>query len=411
MKPATVFLCYNHEDEREKEALLAHLGGLQHEGLLKALSDDQIGVGVDWEQAIDDIIAQAKAAILLITANFLNSKFIIDKEVPALLAQEEKGELIIYPIIARPCAWKHISWLRQIKTWPANNSPIWGRGENHVDERLAKIADEVVQIIGHQNQKSALAPHKILSPIGLPSFIPSALPPNPFGDQGRITDPTRFFGRNELLRQIFEELNKGINLSLVGESQIGKSSILSMICALSSERIAQSPAKTAYLNLEWVDDEDDFYEALCECLQVESSRGFKLTRALQGKKYLLCLDEIEKMTWEGFTLRVRSHLRGLADGQDAPLALVIASRSPLTHLFPDSPELDSPLAGICRQLEVKPFSPAVARVFLLHRLHDTGVTFTESQIDRLITESGGHPSRLQQAAASLYSHLTQGYHQ
>src|SRR5688500_16804789 len=97
MKPATVFLCYNHEDEREKEALLIHLGGLQHEGLFKALSDDQIGVGVDWEQAINDLITQAKAAILLITANFLNSKFIMDKELPALLAQEKKGELIIYP--------------------------------------------------------------------------------------------------------------------------------------------------------------------------------------------------------------------------------------------------------------------------------------------------------------------------
>jgi hypothetical protein len=409
MKPATVFLCYNHEDEREKEALLVHLGGLQHEGLLKALSDDQIDVGVDWEQALNDLIAQAKAAILLITANFLNSKFIIDKEIPALLAQEEKGELIIFPIIAKPCAWKHISWLRQLKTWPADNSPIWGRVENHIDERLAKIADEVVQIIGPQKATPGL--QEPLNSTLQPSFIPSASPPNPFGDRGRITDPTRFFGRNDLLRQIFEELNKGINLSLVGESQIGKSSILSMICALSHDRMARPPVKTAYLNLEWVDHEDDFYEALCDCLEVESCRGFKLTRALQGKKYLLCLDEIEKMAWEGFTLRVRSHLRGLADGQDAPLALVIASRSPLTHLFPDSPALDSPLAGICRQLEVKPFSPAVARVFLLQRLQDTGIMFTENQINQLIAESGGHPGHLQQAAASLYSHLTEAYHQ
>ncbi len=42
------------------------------------------------------------------------------------------------------------------------------------------------------------------------------------------------------------------------------------------------------------------------------------------------------MAWErfGFTRRVRSHLRGLADGDDAPLALVIASRTPLAQLFP-----------------------------------------------------------------------------
>ncbi len=115
-----------------------------------------------------------------------------------------------------------------------------------------------------------------------------------------------------------------------------------------------------------------------------------------------CLDEIEKMAWNNFTINVRSHLRGLADGPDAPLKLVIASRSPLSRLFPDSPELDSPLAGICRQLDVKPFSPGVAREFLLQRLHGTGIMFSEAQIKELIHDTGGHPAKLQEAAAKLY---------
>jgi hypothetical protein len=272
---------------------------------------------------------------------------------------------------------------------------------------LAKITDELIQIIGQRGPETALVTDSFANPTKLLAFNPSVVPPNPFGERGRITDPARFFGRNELLRQIFEELNKGINLSLVGESQIGKSSILSMICVLGPERMTNPPEKIAYLNLEWVDDENDFYEALCDSLEVETCRGFKLTRALQGKRYLLCLDEIEKMAWDGFTLKVRSHLRGLADGQDSPFSLVIASRSPLAYLFPDSPELNSPLAGICQPLRVEPFSPDVARVFLLHRLQNTGVVFSESQIDKLIVESQGNPGRLQQAAATLYWELTQ----
>lgn len=32
--------------------------------------------------------------------------------------------------------------------------------------------------------------------------------PNPFGDTGCITDASRFFGREELLRRIFEELDR-----------------------------------------------------------------------------------------------------------------------------------------------------------------------------------------------------------
>ena len=226
--------------------------------------------------------------------------------------------------------------------------------------------------------------------------------PNPFGDTGRITDPDRFFGREELLRQIFEELGKGVNLSLVGESQVGKSSLLSMVCALGPERMSLPPETFAYLSLEWVDDEDDFYEALCDALGIETCRGYQLTRALRGKRYVLCLDEIEKMTWDGFTVRLRSHLRGLADGPAAPLKLVVASRSSLVHLFPDSPELDSPLAGICRQLDMGPFPPDVARAFLAHRLRGTGVTFTESEISALLAETSGHPAKLQRAAADLY---------
>lgn len=238
-------------------------------------------------------------------------------------------------------------------------------------------------------------------------FTISQVMPNPFGDMGCITNSSRFFDREELLRQIFEELSKGVNLSLVGESQIGKSSILHRILTHGREWICNGSnlheTKYAYLNLQWVDNEDEFYEALCEeALKIPLCRGFQLTRALSGKRYVLCLDEIEKMTWDGFSKRLRSQLRGLADGGYAPLKLVIASRTPLNHLFPDSPELDSPLAGICRQLDVKPFSEQVVRAFIAQRLQGTGVIFSEEEIQELWRQSGGHPARLQVAASNLY---------
>ncbi|MEE8392094.1 MAG: CHAT domain-containing protein, partial [Anaerolineae bacterium] len=246
------------------------------------------------------------------------------------------------------------------------------------------------------------------SPVSTSTKAPPA--PNPFGDTGRITDPDRFFGREELLRQIFEELGKGANLSLVGESQVGKSSLLSMVCVLGPERMSLPPETFAYLSLQLVDNEDDFYLALCDALKLpEPLRGYKLTRALRGKQHVLCLDEMEKMTWDGFTVRVRSQLRGLADGPAAPLRLVIASRSPLPYLFPDSPELDSPLAGICHQLDVGPFLPQVARAFLAHRLRSTNVTFTENEITTMITQTGGHPAKLQRAAADLYRAKKPGF--
>jgi hypothetical protein len=129
------------------------------------------------------------------------------------------------------------------------------------------------------------APESVPSPTRSLQRNRQAIAPNPFGDLGRIADPARFYDREELLRQIFEELDKGGNLSLVGESQTGKSSLLSMVVALGPARLGMPREGFAYLNLEVVDDEDDFYTALCDVLHIaDPCRGWRLARALRGKR-------------------------------------------------------------------------------------------------------------------------------
>src|SRR5262245_5927462 len=91
MPQPVVFISYSHRDEREKNRLLAHLGVLQREDLIDLWSDDRISAGADWKQEINEAMAQARVAILLISANFLTSDFILGKEVPTLL-QRRKSE-------------------------------------------------------------------------------------------------------------------------------------------------------------------------------------------------------------------------------------------------------------------------------------------------------------------------------
>ena len=192
-------------------------------------------------------------------------------------------------------------------------------------------------------------------------------------------------------------------------AQVGKSSVLSMICYYGRQRMHKAVTDVIYLSLEEVDDEDDFYAALCHKLGIDTLRGFKLRRALEGRRYVLCIDEGEKLYWDqfGFTRKMRSHLRGLADGVDELFTLVVASRSTLALLTSDSPELDSSLAGICHQIDVGPFFYREACAFLGQRLHATGIVFTPAHIDGLFAQSGGHPGRLQRAAANLYHQLSQ----
>lgn len=232
--------------------------------------------------------------------------------------------------------------------------------------------------------------------------LPMTLPP--FGDKGRITDPKRFFNREELLRQLFEDLSQGSSISLVGEAQVGKSSILSMVFQLGPERLQSSSNRFIYLDMQPIHSEEVFFEALCDKLKLdEICRGYRLMRALKGKRYILCLDEVEKMVnQEAFSSDIRAELRGLADGAEQPLTLAIASRLSLDELFPDSPLQTSPLSGICRQLDILPFSEQDTRKFLTQRLEGTDVNFTDQEMTDLFAKTNGHPGHLQRAAHLLW---------
>ncbi len=176
MPQPTIFISYNHKDEAEKEELLAQLGVLQSDGLISLWNDDQIQAGADWEQEIKEAIAEARVAILLITANFLTSDFILGQEVPALLERRRNEGLTVFPVIAKPCAWKMVDWLTKMSVMPKNNRPVWSDGGCHADEDLAEIATEVAMII----KKAAKTPQAVITPGDEKQTLPAP------GDEGLI---------------------------------------------------------------------------------------------------------------------------------------------------------------------------------------------------------------------------------
>jgi len=226
--------------------------------------------------------------------------------------------------------------------------------------------------------------------------------PNPFQPlTGGIEDSSRFFGRRRELEEVFDLLEAGASVAVIGERGVGKSSLL-----LEIHRQAQRrwPARqVVYLNLQSVRDEDDFYDALCSEVGIATCQGYRLRRSLQERSLLLILDEIEKMAWDGFTPQLRDQLRELAEG-GRPLRLVVSARDPLDRLFSDSnePGMTSPLAGVCLQVELKCWDEAAIRRFVLERLADTTVAFNDEEVEQLSAESRGHPQRLMQCCFSLY---------
>ena len=238
------------------------------------------------------------------------------------------------------------------------------------------------------------------------------IPPNPFLPQtGRIEDSQQLFGRHREIRRVFETLNSGSSVALIGERSIGKSSLLWAIKQQAESQL-MPPRKPIYLDMSQVYDEEDFYYALCSEVGIEECKGFRLTRALnkQRPRLLLLLDEIEKMTWQGFTNQVRGQLRGLANGHDAPLRLVVAASTSLERLFPDSDELGmvSPFQNICLEEEITLWDESTVCDFISSRLASTPIWFTDEEVMEIVMASRGHPQELMQLCYRIYDRHVEG---
>jgi hypothetical protein len=147
MSEPLVFISYSHVDKRWKDRLEAHLRLLQFEGVLEIWTDRQIGPGQDWYQKIEDAMYRASAAVLLVSANSLTSKFILREEVATLLQRRNREGLPIYPVIVRPCAWQQVAWLARMQCRPTDGRPLSCGTDHQINSDLADIAGEVAGIL------------------------------------------------------------------------------------------------------------------------------------------------------------------------------------------------------------------------------------------------------------------------
>ena len=122
--PLRVFISYSQKDEEFKDELIIMLAGLQRRGVVDAWQDRLIEPGEAWHQAIHDALDSCDLALLLVSPDYLASRFIQEEEQPKLLqpAQEISGRVI--PIIVRQCMWQSEPVLKDIQSLPKSGKPV-----------------------------------------------------------------------------------------------------------------------------------------------------------------------------------------------------------------------------------------------------------------------------------------------
>ncbi|HEY9810851.1 MAG TPA: AAA family ATPase [Halomicronema sp.] len=230
---------------------------------------------------------------------------------------------------------------------------------------------------------------------------------NPFiPPTGMVDNPELFFNHPQLLNQIFEIINSGVNVALIGEEGTGKSTLLSATCRLSKANLL-SPRQPVYLDLYGIDDEDDFYRDLCKEIGIPQSSGSTLRRALKPHKLLLVMDNVDKM--QRFSLETREQLRSLSEGSQASLKVVVAASEPLDKLFND--QKASPFSGIFIQVDINYWDENTIGTFIKSRLDKTAVCFSDEEIANIVIESVGHPRRLMQLCYETFSRYMEPIHE
>jgi hypothetical protein len=92
---------------------------------------------------VDAALARANVAILLVSADFLASDFIMSVELPSLLQSAEKRGCKVIPVIIGPCRFPRIRNLQRFQAVNTPDKPLEGMRKHQAEEILAGIASAI----------------------------------------------------------------------------------------------------------------------------------------------------------------------------------------------------------------------------------------------------------------------------
>jgi tetratricopeptide (TPR) repeat protein len=395
MDAPTVFISYSHQDEVWKDRLVRHLGALEREDAYTVWSDRKIAAGDGWRAEIERAMERARAAVLLISADFLISGFVRDEEIPRLLQRREKDGLRIIPLIVHPCTWKEVPWLAEIQCRPKNGRALSKRRAPGIEEALALLAVELRDLL----RTPAGPRHKPKVGEGLaPSREGGG---QPLLDLGRLPIPSpHFVGRDaELARLDAAWDDPTIHvLTLVAFGGVGKSALV----ARWLDRMAAGNWRGATRVLDWsfysqgtkdqVTSAEPFINHALRAFgdpdpQAGSphDRGVRLASLIRKERTLLILDGVEPLQYPPGRVEIEGRLKdpgltallkGLAAGN--PGLCVVTTRERIADLgsYPTT----------APQISLEEIDPYAA-VDLLRKL---GVDGRERDLRAAVEEFGGH---------------------
>jgi hypothetical protein len=142
-----VFISYCHKDKRWLDRLLVHLKPLEQAGKIIPWADERIQTGEDWKTEIENSLAEAKVAVLLVSADFLASDFIASNELPVILAAAKERGLVVLPIILSPCRYRETSTLSSLQSLNPPEKSLLSMGKAKREQYLVELSIQIEGVL------------------------------------------------------------------------------------------------------------------------------------------------------------------------------------------------------------------------------------------------------------------------
>ena len=140
---STAFVSYSHKDVKWLDRLNVMLTPLTRDGM-NVWSDQKIKPGALWADEIRKALADAKVAILLVSPDFLASKFIDENELPPLLAESERGGLVILWIPIHFSNYKQTKIKNYQAAWEPSQ-PLASLSKSKLNQALVSISEAIAE--------------------------------------------------------------------------------------------------------------------------------------------------------------------------------------------------------------------------------------------------------------------------
>jgi hypothetical protein len=149
-KRTRIFVSYSHNDAEWLNRLRVHLKPLEREGLIDLWDDTRIAAGSLWREQIDAALDSARVAVLLISADFLASDFIIDNELLPLLDAAERDGCTVLPLLVQPSLFEQTPQLNRFQTVNRNAPPLSDLPTADRERVLVALAKEIGSLVKRQ---------------------------------------------------------------------------------------------------------------------------------------------------------------------------------------------------------------------------------------------------------------------